>query len=63
MRAVILGDTEKQRGFAISKKKMVENIVDSVNEISNEIIGDILIEEIDGEYRIIDEYISYISEE
>ena len=63
VRAVILGDTEKQRGFAISKKKMIENIVDLVNEISNEIIGDILIEEIDGEYRIIDEYMSYISEE
>ena len=36
--------------------KPIEALVDAVNEISVEIIGDILIEENDGEYAVIEDY-------
>ncbi len=63
VRAVADSDVNKQRSYAQTKGKMSENIVDAVNEIANEFIGDILIEEIDGKYHIIDEYLSFITEE
>ena len=39
----------------------VEAVVDAINEIAVDTIGDILIEEIDGQYSIIEDYLELIN--
>jgi hypothetical protein len=55
--AVFLSDAGKQREIAKKHSELPEAIVDEINEIAADIIGDIIIEEDDeGGYRVIEEY-------
>ncbi|MBQ7383825.1 MAG: TerB N-terminal domain-containing protein [Clostridia bacterium] len=58
-RAVYRGDTAAQREFIRGSGRMPDSIVDSINEISTDIIGDILIEDDGGAYRIVEDYEFY----
>lgn len=55
--AVLNFDIRLQRSIAIELSDMPEAIVDEINEISADILGDVIIEEDDnGGYRVIEEY-------
>lgn len=54
--AVKIGDMEQCRSVARDYGKMIDAVIDEINEIAVEIIGDILIEEIDGVPEIIEYY-------
>ncbi len=49
-------DTSPLCALARENAKPVEAVVDTINEIAVDIIGDILIEEVDGIYAIIEDY-------
>ncbi|MBO5416831.1 MAG: TerB N-terminal domain-containing protein [Clostridia bacterium] len=57
--AVYRGDGAAQRKFAQERGRMSDSIVDSINEISADTIGDILIEDDGGAYRIVEDYEFY----
>ena len=50
------GDATAMRRYATERGEMVELFVDKINEISVEIFGDVILEELDGAYCIIQEY-------
>ncbi len=52
-------DSAKQREIARLLGKMPDSLADTVNEISADIIGDILLEENDGKYSVIEDYRNY----
>ena len=55
--AVLLSDRGKQREIAKQLSEIPEAIVDEINEIAVDILGDIIVEEDDeGGYRVIEEY-------
>lgn len=54
--AVSMGDYEECKRIATSIGKMTDALIDAINEICAEEIGDILIEEIDGRLEIIECY-------
>ena len=54
--ALLEGDTEACRRFAADKGKLFEGVIDEINEIAVEVIGDLLIEEGDGGFMILDCY-------
>lgn len=55
--AVLLSDATKQREIAKKRSELPEAIVDEINEIAADVLGDIIIEEDDdGGYRVIEEY-------
>lgn len=57
--ALYRGDRKAERDFVCESGRMPDSIVDAVNEISAELIGDILIEDGDDGYRIIEDYKIY----
>ena len=50
------GDAVAQRSFAQERGLLVGSIADRINEISADILGDILLEETSSGYKIIDDY-------
>ena len=50
------GNSDELKTLATSARKPLEAIVDAVNEIAVEIIGDIIIEESSGGYALIEDY-------
>ena len=55
--AVAIKSKDKQKLLALTKGKMIDAIVDQINEISTDVIGDILIEEDEnGEFVLVDCY-------
>lgn len=54
--AVKMGNADRYREVAESYGKMLDAVVDEINEIAVEEIGDILIEDVDGELQIIECY-------
>lgn len=52
------GSAREQRSFALGKGSNTDEIADRINEIACEILGDIILEDRDGSYRIIEDYIS-----
>lgn len=57
--AVYRGDREAQKEFVRASGRMPDSIIDSINEMSADIIGDILIEDDGNGYRIIQDYEIY----
>ena len=58
--ALAQGNTTILRELAVSTGKSIDNIVDSINEIAVDVIGDILIDDNDGEICIIEDYTDLI---
>ncbi len=54
--SVKIGDIERCRSVALGHGKMIDAVIDEINEIAVEVMGDILIEEIDGVPVIIECY-------
>ena len=54
-------NTAKYTDFAVNRGKLIDGIIDEINEIAVEIIGDVLIEETDGGFDIIDCYAEMIN--
>lgn len=50
-------DRAAQRDFALSHRMMLDAIADKINTVAGDILGDILLEEVDGAYVLIPDYI------
>ena len=48
------------RGLCVRLGKPIEAVVDEINEIAVDIIGDILVEETENGYGIIEDYADHI---
>ena len=59
--AVYKEDRVEQSRIAQNMKKMSDSIVDEINEICVDLIGDVLIEDYDGRYVIIEDYTHYFT--
>ncbi len=57
--AVYRGDREAERAFVRECGRMPDSIVDAINEISADLLGDILIEDDGDGYRILEDYENY----
>ncbi|MBQ8140929.1 MAG: TerB N-terminal domain-containing protein [Clostridia bacterium] len=60
--AVYRGDLRAQRETARKLGRMSDGIADEINEKSFDIIGDVLIEDAGGEYRIVEDYEVYFTD-
>ncbi|MBE6531142.1 MAG: hypothetical protein E7679_03500 [Ruminococcaceae bacterium] len=60
--AVFISDVNKQRELSAALGSMPDSIVDKINEISYDVIGDILIEHDGEKYVVIDDYKCYMEE-
>ena len=58
-RLVLREDIAGQKKYAVEKKLLIESIVDDINDVAVEIWGDILLEEYQDGYRVIEDYRSY----
>ncbi len=56
LKLVDKGNISAQRSYASERGEMIELIVDKINEISVDIIGDIVIEEADGALAVVADY-------
>ncbi len=63
LRLVLRRELGAQRAYARERGEMLEAVADAVNDIATELWGDVLIEECDGGYAPIEEYISLIENE
>ena len=59
--ALYKGDRKAEREFVRESGRMPDSIVDAINEISAELIGDIIIEDDGDGYRIIEDYEIYFT--
>lgn len=57
------GTREAQRAFAAEKGMMLDLLVDKINTVSGDILGDILLEEADGRFAIITDYLPELKAE
>lgn len=57
--AVYRGDREAERAFVRECGRMPDSIVDAINEIAADVLGDILIEDDGDGYRILEDYKNY----
>jgi len=63
LRAVRDGEKDAVRQQLAAFGMMEESLVDKVNTVATELFDDILLEYEDGQYRIIEDYLDYITEE
>ena len=54
--AMLCGNTSECESIASRMGKLIDSIVDAINEIAVEVIGDMLIEDVDGAFSIIEDY-------
>ena len=54
--AMLGGNTSECERIASRMGKLIDSIVDAINEIAVEVIGDMLIEDVDGAFLIIEDY-------
>jgi hypothetical protein len=54
--AMLCGNTSECESIASRMDKLIDSIVDAINEIAVEVIGDMLIEDVDGAFSIIEDY-------
>ena len=54
--AMLCGNTSECESIASRMGKLMDSIVDAINEIAVEVIGDMLIEDVDGAFSIIEDY-------
>ena len=57
------GDREAQRKFAKDRGCMLDAIADQINTIATDLLGDVILEDSDGAYRIIEDYRLLLREE
>ncbi len=57
------GDRGAQRKFAKDQGCMLDAIADRINTISTDLLGDVILEDVDGAYRIIEDYRLLLREE
>lgn len=57
------GTREAQRAFAAENGMMLDLLADKINTVSGDIFGDILLEETDGRYTIIEDYLPELEAE
>lgn len=57
------GTREAQRAFAAANGMMLELLVDKINTVSVDILGDVLLEEADGRFVIIEDYLPELQAE
>ena len=57
------GTREAQRAFAAERGMMLDLLVDKINTVSGDILGDILLEEADGRFVILEEYLPLLKAE
>ena len=60
LRALKSGNISPLRGLCVRLGKPIEAVVDEINEIAVDIIGDILVEETENGYGIIEDYADHI---
>ena len=60
LRALKSGNSAPLRSLCMRLGKPVEAVVDEINEIAVDIIGDILVEETENGYGIIEDYADHI---
>ena len=53
---LLLTGAKAQREFALSRGMMVDAIVDKINTVAGDMLGDILLEESDDGYAVIEDY-------
>ena len=58
-----IGGAAAQRAFALSRGMMVDAIVDKINTVAGDMLGDILLEEGDDGYTVIEDYVEILVEE
>ena len=51
-----------QRAYALSKHRMPDAIVDEINTVSGDILGDIILEEGDDGYAVVEDYLEILRE-
>ena len=61
--AVIRGDADGVRTAARSLGKMVDAVLDEINECATDVLGDILLEECDGKICMIEDYLAWAEEQ
>ena len=57
------GDAAAQRRFAAERHMMLDAVIDKINTVAGDVLGDILIEELDGRPCIIEDYRDVLLEE
>lgn len=60
---ILSNDAQGQRDYARASGHMLEYLADEINSIGAELYGDVLLEEVDGAYAPIEDYISLIEKE
>lgn len=58
-----IAGAKAQREFALSRGMMVDTIVDKINTVAGDMLGDILLEEGDDGYTVIEDYLEILIEE
>ncbi len=61
LRAIDREDADEQRSICLSMGKMMDAVIEEINVISSDTIGDILIEDGDNGYLLIEDYRSYVA--
>ncbi len=56
LRAALEGDTEAERRDARARQKTIDLLADEINTLAAELYGDILLEECDGGFAVIEDY-------
>ncbi len=58
-----MGDVKGQRDFARAKGRMLDALVDEINTVAADMLGDIILEEADGGFAVIGDYREELSSE
>ena len=59
--AVAAADVQAQMAFCRGMNKMIDAVADEINDIAVEAFGDVILEEADGAYAIIEDYREQLS--
>ncbi|MBO7341925.1 MAG: hypothetical protein J6U87_04500, partial [Clostridia bacterium] len=60
---LLIKGARAQREFALSHGMMVDAIVDKINTVAGDMLGDILLEENDDGYAVIEDYLEILREQ
>lgn len=63
VRLAASGDADAQRAYARARGKMLDAIVDEINTVTGDILGDIILEEADGAFTVIEDYMDQLKQE
>lgn len=63
VRLAARGDAAAQRAYARLHGKMLDAIVDEINTVAGDILGDIILEEADGAFAVIEDYLDQLEQE